>query len=141
MVLVWPAVGWVEQEGLARIVAWCKDLKVGAEVNDADAFGIDTKPIAQRASRVLGDRNHEIAVSSRSPIDKLAIGELGLREELGQVLMLDIKDRRHGWNGRDAWNHRAEREVQNVKLVDVHLATNATTSCERRAHCVESAGR
>ena len=125
MVLVWPAVGWVEQEGLACIITWRKDLEVGAKVHDTDAVGVDTETIAQCAGRVFGDSNHKVAVSSRSSIDKLAIGQLGLREELRQVLVLDVTRGIIVLKGKcntSSWSMRISRRIRPPAASDEPIA-------------------
>ena len=80
---------------------------------------------------MFGHGDDQRALLGSATVDESAIRELAAREQLWECLVLHVVDRRDGRNSFDFRHHRAEREMQNIEVVQAHLAPNASTEGER----------
>ena len=122
VVLVWPAVGRIEHERLARDVAGREPLEVDPEVDRPHALRRERQPLDQRLACVLGYRDHDLRPPRARAVQVLPVRELPAREVLGQELVLQVQDRRRGCGRRDERDHHAQREVDPRERLDLQLA-------------------
>ena len=141
VVLVGPAVGWIQEEGLTLTVTRGEPFVVDAEVDRADALGWQPVPLEQGRPGVLGDRDQQPAAVHGPTVDGATIRELRAREERRIELVLQVVDGRHRGRAVDARDHHAEREVERSEVGAVEPAANGRRHRRRQRHRGNAARR
>src|SRR5439155_3438514 len=102
--------------------------------DDTHTFRRYAQPLDERFLHVAADGDYEVAPPSGGVVHEPPVHALRGREELGQDLMLQVEDGRHGRRLIEPWEHDGERKMDRSEVARTELATQSVGAEMRMQH-------